>query len=138
MQDIQQVGGQLFEIIQQVQGLVPRFEVANEGMQAQATGAGQISDTLTQLSEAAQQTVESLQQSTLAIDELNQVSGGMRSSPPDDHPRRNVDGFPPNGEINPRHASSRGAAFVREEWRGRLREIGPHFQEHSTTPAIRR
>ncbi|ESX24907.1 methyl-accepting chemotaxis protein [Mesorhizobium sp. M0924] len=80
MQDIQQVGGQLFEIIQQVQGLVPRFEVANEGMQAQATGAGQISDTLTQLSEAAQQTVESLQQSTLAIDELNQVSGGMRSS----------------------------------------------------------
>ncbi|TRC73903.1 methyl-accepting chemotaxis protein [Mesorhizobium sp. WSM4307] len=80
MQEIQQVGGQLFEIIQQVQGLVPRFEVANEGMQAQATGAGQISDTLTQLSEAAQQTVESLQQSALAIDELNQVSGGLRGS----------------------------------------------------------
>ncbi|MER9419552.1 methyl-accepting chemotaxis protein [Mesorhizobium sp. M0306] len=80
MQDVQQVGGQLYEIIQQVQGLVPRFEVANEGMQAQATGAAQISETLTQLSEAAQQTVESLQQSTLAIDELNQVSGGLRSS----------------------------------------------------------
>jgi methyl-accepting chemotaxis protein WspA len=80
MQEVQQVGGQLYEIIQQVQGLVPRFEVANEGMQAQATGAGQISETLTQLSEAAQQTVESLQQSTLAIDELNQVSGGLRSS----------------------------------------------------------
>ncbi|MER8492642.1 methyl-accepting chemotaxis protein [Mesorhizobium australicum] len=80
MQEVQQVGGQLFEIIQQVQGLVPRFEVANEGMQAQATGAGQISDTLTQLSDAAQQTVESLQQSTLAIDDLNQVSGGLRSS----------------------------------------------------------
>ncbi|MER9655210.1 methyl-accepting chemotaxis protein [Mesorhizobium sp. M0152] len=80
MEEVQQVGGQLFEIIQQVQGLVPRFEVANEGMQAQATGAGQISDTLTQLSDAAQQTVESLQQSTLAIDELNQVSGGLRNS----------------------------------------------------------
>ncbi|MER9476775.1 methyl-accepting chemotaxis protein [Mesorhizobium sp. M0520] len=80
MQDVQQVGGQLYEIIQQVQGLVPRFEVANEGMQAQATGAAQISETLIQLSEAAQQTVESLQQSTLAIDELNQVSGGLRSS----------------------------------------------------------
>ena len=37
-------------------------------------------DYLGQLSEAAQQTVESLQQSTLAIDELNQVSGGLRSS----------------------------------------------------------
>ncbi|MER9964751.1 methyl-accepting chemotaxis protein [Mesorhizobium sp. M0045] len=80
MQEVQQVGGQLYEIIQQVQGLVPRFEVANEGMQAQATGAGQISETLIQLSEAAQQTVESLQQSTQAIDELNQVSGGLRSS----------------------------------------------------------
>jgi methyl-accepting chemotaxis protein WspA len=61
-------------------GLVPRFEVANEGMQAQATGAGQISDALSQLSEAAQQTVESLQQFQFAIDELNQVSNGLRSS----------------------------------------------------------
>lgn len=26
---------------------------------------------------------------------------------------------------------------MREEWRGRLREIVRHFQEHSTTPAIR-
>ncbi len=80
MQEVQQVGGQLSEIIEQVQGLVPRFEVANEGMQAQATGAQQISEALAQLSEAAQQTVESLQQSTLAIDELNQVSSGLRSS----------------------------------------------------------
>ncbi|WP_336811321.1 methyl-accepting chemotaxis protein [Bosea sp. MMO-172] len=80
MQEVQQVGGQLSEIIEQVQGLVPRFEGANEGMQAQATGAGQISEALSQLSEAAQQTVESLQQSTLAIDELNQVSNGLRSS----------------------------------------------------------
>ncbi len=80
MQDVEQVGGQLSDIIEQVQGLVPRFEVANEGMQAQATGAGQISEALSQLGEAAQQTVESLQQSTLAIDELNQVSSGLRSS----------------------------------------------------------
>jgi methyl-accepting chemotaxis protein WspA len=32
------------------------------------------------LTEAVQQTVESLCQSTLAIDELNQVSGNLRSS----------------------------------------------------------
>jgi len=80
MLDVQQVGDQLSEIIQQVQGLVPRFEIANEGMQAQAVGASQISDALSQLGEAAQQTVESLQQSTLAIDELNLVSTGLRSS----------------------------------------------------------
>ena len=80
MLEVQQVSGQLSEIIQQVQGLVPHFEVANEGMQAQATGAAQISDALSQLGEAAQQTVETLHQSTMAIDELQQVSGGLRSS----------------------------------------------------------
>ncbi|GLK82320.1 methyl-accepting chemotaxis protein [Ancylobacter defluvii] len=80
MTEVQEVGGQLSQIIAQVQGLVPRFEDVNEGMQAQATGAEQISEALSQLSEAAQQTVESLHQSTLAIDELNQVSSGLRSS----------------------------------------------------------
>jgi methyl-accepting chemotaxis protein WspA len=80
MLDIQQVAGQLSQIIQQVQGLVPRFEQVNEGMQAQATGAGQISEALSQLSDAAQQTVQSLRQSSLAIDDLNQVSNGLRGS----------------------------------------------------------
>ena len=61
MQEVQQVGGQLSQIIQQVQALAPRVESVNEGMQAQATGAEQISEALAQLSEAAQQTVESLQ-----------------------------------------------------------------------------
>jgi methyl-accepting chemotaxis protein WspA len=80
MSEVQEVGGRLSEIIEHVQGLVPRLEVANEGMQAQAAGAVQISEALAQLSEAAQQTVESLQQSTLAIDELSQVSSGLRTS----------------------------------------------------------
>ena len=79
MQDVQQVGGQLSQIIQQVQALAPRVEAVNEGMQAQATGAEQITQALAQLSEAAQQTVESLRQSSQAIDELNQVATGMRS-----------------------------------------------------------
>lgn len=80
MIEVQDVGAQLSSIIRQVQGLVPRFEVVNEGMQAQAAGAEQISDALVQLGEAAQQTVESLHQSSIAIDELNQVSGGLRSA----------------------------------------------------------
>lgn len=78
--EIQQVGGQLSSIIEQVQGLAPRFETVNEGMQAQAVGAGQISDALAQLGEAVTQTVESLQQSSLAIDELSQVATGLRGS----------------------------------------------------------
>lgn len=78
-QEIQQVGGQLNQIIHQVQALAPRVESVTEGMRAQANGAEQISQALTQLTEASQQTVESLRQSSLAIDELNQVSHGLRS-----------------------------------------------------------
>ena len=80
MQDVEQVGSQLSQIIEQVQALVPRVEAVNNGMQAQATGAEQISEALVQLTEAAQQTADSLQQSSSAIDELNQVSGNLRSS----------------------------------------------------------
>jgi methyl-accepting chemotaxis protein WspA len=78
MQDVQQVGVQLSQVIQQVQA-APRVESVNEGMQAQASGAEQITQALGQLSEAAQQTVDSLRQSGLAIDELNQVAIGLRS-----------------------------------------------------------
>jgi methyl-accepting chemotaxis protein WspA len=48
-------------------------------MLAQATGAEQITQALVQLSEAAQQTVDSLRQSGQAIDSLNQAAIGMRS-----------------------------------------------------------
>ena len=80
MSNVQQVGGQLSEIVRQVQALVPHFELVSEGMQGQATGAEQISEALLQLTEAAQQTVESLQQSTESISDLNQVTGNLRSS----------------------------------------------------------
>lgn len=79
MQEIHMVGNQLSQIIQQVQKLVPRFESVSEGMQAQAVGAGQITDSLSQLSEAAQQTVQSLHQSNAAIDELNNVASTLRA-----------------------------------------------------------
>jgi methyl-accepting chemotaxis protein WspA len=80
MLDVQLVGGQLSQIIGQVQTLAPRFQMVNEGMQTQATGADQINQALTQLSEAAQQTVESLRQSSQAIDDLTLVASGLRTS----------------------------------------------------------
>lgn len=80
MRNVEQVGGQLSQIIQQVQALAPEVETVNDGMQAQAAGAEQISQALAQLTEAAQQTVESLQQSSSAIDDLGQVSGDLRTS----------------------------------------------------------
>ncbi|WP_088346800.1 MULTISPECIES: methyl-accepting chemotaxis protein [Rhodomicrobium] len=80
MSNVQQVGGQLSEIVRQVQALVPHFDLVSEGMQGQATGAEQISEALLQLTEAAQQTVDSLHQSTESINDLNQVTGNLRSS----------------------------------------------------------
>ena len=79
MGEVQQVGGQLSQIIVQVQALAPRFQVVNEGMQDQASGAEQITLALSQLSEAAQQTVESLHQSTQAIDGLTLVANQLRT-----------------------------------------------------------
>ncbi|QWP76685.1 methyl-accepting chemotaxis protein [Lysobacter sp. K5869] len=76
--DVQQVSGQLSQVIDNVQAMVPRFEAVNEGVQAQSAGAEQINLALSQLSEAAQQTVEALRQSNQAIDELHHVSAGLR------------------------------------------------------------
>lgn len=80
LHDVHEIGSKLGTIISEVQALAPRFESVSDGMQMQATGAEQISEALLQLSDATQQTVESLRQSSSAIDELNQVSGGLQGS----------------------------------------------------------
>ena len=79
MLDVQQVGGQLSQIIAEVQTLAPRFQMVNEGMQTQANGAEQITQALSQLSEAAQQ-AESLRQSSQAIDDLTLVANQLCTS----------------------------------------------------------
>ncbi|MBI2397141.1 MAG: methyl-accepting chemotaxis protein [Xanthomonadales bacterium] len=76
--EVQAVGASLTEIIQQVQTLAPRFEMVNEGMQAQSAGAEQITQALMQLGEAAQQTVESLRASSDAVAGLNEAVAGLR------------------------------------------------------------
>ena len=80
IQEVQQLGEQLSLIIQQVQTLAPRFVAVNEGMQAQASGAEQISDALAQLGESSQQTVQSLRQSAAAIGGLNEVASALRGA----------------------------------------------------------
>jgi methyl-accepting chemotaxis protein WspA len=80
VEEIHQVSTHLAQIIHQVQALTPRFQAVNDGMHAQAHGAEQISETLTQLSEAARNTAESLQQSNAAIGQLNEAAQGLQSS----------------------------------------------------------
>lgn len=80
VQEVQQVSSQLTQIISQVQALTPRFAAVDEGMQAQALGADQITQALAQLSEATQQTADSLRQSNISIEQLHDASRGMLTS----------------------------------------------------------
>jgi methyl-accepting chemotaxis protein WspA len=77
--EVEQVSGQLTEIIRQVQALTPRFETVTEGMEAQAHGAQKIADSLVQLSEAANQTAESLRDSNESIENLNEASAQLQN-----------------------------------------------------------
>ncbi|SEJ10055.1 methyl-accepting chemotaxis protein [Paraburkholderia diazotrophica] len=79
MHDVQLVSGQLSQIIHDVQTLAPRVQLVNEGMQTQAASAGQIMQALSQLSETAQLTAESLRQSSQAIDDLTLVANQLRT-----------------------------------------------------------
>ena len=77
--EVRQIGGQLAQIIDEVQTLTPRFDAVNEGMQSQSHGAQQISVGMVQLNEATQQTVESLRQSNVSIDTLNEAANKLQS-----------------------------------------------------------
>lgn len=78
--EIRQVSAQLGQIIHEVQTLTPRFQIVNEGMQAQATGAEQISETLSHLGESAHETAHSLRQSNAAIEQLNDAARLLQTS----------------------------------------------------------
>ena len=78
VKEVQAVSAQLAQIIQQVQALAPRFELVNSGMQSQATGGQQISDSLTQLTKAVHQTAQSLEQSNQAIEQLKSTAYALR------------------------------------------------------------
>lgn len=54
------ISGQLNQILAQIKVLTPRFDSVNEGMRSQASGAQQISDAMTQLTEGSRNTTESL------------------------------------------------------------------------------
>jgi methyl-accepting chemotaxis protein WspA len=78
VQDVDNVGGQIGQIIHQVQNLTPQFEVVNQGMEAQSEGAQQISEAMIQLSETSIQTADSLREINRAIEQLNEAARNLR------------------------------------------------------------
>jgi len=78
--EVRQVTEQLSSVMDQVQKLAPQFDMVLQGMQSQAVGASQISDTMLQLNDATQQTVESLKATSEAVHQLQYAAGDLQSS----------------------------------------------------------
>ena len=78
--EVRQVTEQLSSVMDQVQKLAPQFDLVLQGMQSQAVGASQISDTMLQLNDATQQTVESLKATSEAVHQLQYAAGDLQSS----------------------------------------------------------
>jgi methyl-accepting chemotaxis protein WspA len=74
------VAEQLSGMMDQVRKLSPRFDLVLQGMQSQAVGAAQISGTMVQLSDASQQTVESLKATSEAVHQLQYAAGDLQQS----------------------------------------------------------
>jgi methyl-accepting chemotaxis protein WspA len=78
--EVRQVAEQLSSVMDQVQKLAPQFDLVLQGMQSQAVGASQISDTMMQLNDATQQTVESLKATSEAVHQLQYAANDLQSS----------------------------------------------------------
>lgn len=76
--NVESVGGQLGQIIAQVQTLSQRFDSVNEGMRAQSLGARQINEAMVQLTDGARQTSGSLKEFNSATEHLREAIQGLR------------------------------------------------------------
>ncbi|CCO23139.1 methyl-accepting chemotaxis protein [Maridesulfovibrio hydrothermalis] len=73
------LGKKLEGIMNGVRELTPRIELVNDGMTAQAEGAGQISEAMVQLSDTASDTSEALGEFNRAATQLNEAVQGLRN-----------------------------------------------------------
>ncbi len=72
------VGEQLSKIIEQVHVLTDHFELVNQGMQAQSTGAEQINNAIRQLNQTAQHSSESIHQFRNTLQHLNLSANDLK------------------------------------------------------------
>lgn len=77
--EIIDISGRLTDVIQQVQGLPPRFDMILEGMESQAEGASQINEAMGQLSSSAQQTANAVRETNRMIMNLKRSADVLRS-----------------------------------------------------------
>lgn len=73
------IGGQLSEIIEQVEAGTSDFRLVAEGMKAQTEGAKQIADAMSQLTDGAREAVTAAQETCRAATGLQDSIAGLRS-----------------------------------------------------------
>ena len=78
--EARRVAEQLSGMTEQVRKLAPRFDLVLQGMQSQAVGASQITETMMQLSDASQQSVDSLKATSEAVHQLQYAAGDLQQS----------------------------------------------------------
>jgi methyl-accepting chemotaxis protein len=76
--DIRKISDNMLEIIEQVQGLTPRFSAVNQDMSNQSQGAQQIREAMEQLSQVSQQNSSSLSETNTALNQLRISSQELR------------------------------------------------------------
>ncbi len=77
--ETRQAGEGLTMVIEQVQKLTPRFDIVLEGMQSQAVGASQITESMTQLNDATQQAVDALKATSEAVQQLQYAAQDLQA-----------------------------------------------------------
>jgi len=78
VEDVASINDRIAVVIEQVQGLIPRFDAVNQGMEEQSQGAQQISEAMDQLNEVSQQTADALSHTNSALGELDDAAKGLQ------------------------------------------------------------
>lgn len=78
VREVQVISGRMRQIIDQVQGLKPQFVAVSDGVWSQSVGAGQISEAMSQLSEATRASAASQREASQAIELLDQAARGLQ------------------------------------------------------------
>lgn len=69
----------LSRVIDQVQELIPKFEIVNEGVNSQSHGAELIKESVIQINEAARQTADALGETNNALNQLNEAARNLEA-----------------------------------------------------------
>ncbi|GGX84883.1 HAMP domain-containing protein [Massilia dura] len=78
--EVRAVTDHLSGMMEEVRKLAPQFDAVLQGMQSQAVGAQQITETMMQLNDATQQTVESLKATSEAVHQLQYAATDLQTS----------------------------------------------------------